>query len=185
VRNVIYSMSVSLDGFISGPDGEIDWSAPDEELHRFHNEQVRELGAHFLGRRLYETMRYWDTAEQDPSLGEVGREFAQIWRPLPKVVFSTSLTEVEGNATLAMDDIPVEVARLREEPGDDLAVGGADLASTFIELGLVDEFRLFVVPIVLGKGRPFFPPLEQRIELELLETRTFGSGVEYLRYRRA
>src|SRR4051794_24016176 len=98
--SVIHSMGVSLDGFIAGPGGEIDWSAPDEELHRFHNEQTRELGAHLCGRGLYEEMRYWDTADQDPSLGETELEFARVWQALPKVVFSTTLTAVEGNARL-------------------------------------------------------------------------------------
>jgi dihydrofolate reductase len=184
MRKVIYSMGVSLDGFIAGPGGEIDWSAPDEELHRFHNEQVREVGAHLLGRRLYETMVYWETADEDPSLGETELEFAGIWKDLPKVVFSTTLEKVEGNTRLLRDGLAEEVARLKEEPGKDLAVGGAGLASTLIELGLVDEYRLFVSPVVLGGGTPYFPPLEERIDLQLVETRTFGSRVVYLRYRR-
>jgi dihydrofolate reductase len=185
MRKVIYSMSVSLDGFVAGPRGEIDWGAPDEELHRFHNARVREVGVQFLGRRLYEEMRYWDTAEDDPAAAEHVVEFARIWKDLPKVVFSRTLERVEGNATLATGGIAEEVARLKEQPGKDLAVGGAALAASFIELGLVDVFQLFVVPVVLGAGTPFFPPLEHRIELELLETRTFGSRVTYLHYRRA
>jgi dihydrofolate reductase len=185
VRKVIYSIGVSLDGFIAGPNGEIDWAAPDEELHRFHNEQTRELDAHFVGRRLYETMVYWETADQDPSVGEAEVEFAGIWQALPKIVFSTTLESVEGNARLAEDGVAEEVARLKDQPGKDLAVGGAGLAASFIELGLVDEFRLFVSPVVLGGGTPFFPALDTRIALELVETRTFGSRVEYLRYRRA
>jgi dihydrofolate reductase len=184
VRPVIYSMGVSLDGFIAGPGGEIDWGAPDEELHRFHNEQARELGAHFCGRRLYEEMVYWETADQNPSAGDIEVEFAHIWQALPKIVFSNTLEQVEGDARLATGGIAEEVAKLKEQPGKDLAVGGAGLASSFIELGLVDEFRLFVSPVVLGAGTPFFPALEDRIDLELVETRTFGSRVVYLRYRR-
>jgi dihydrofolate reductase len=184
MRKVIYSMGVSLDGFIAGPRGEIDWSAPDEELHRFHNEQTRELGVHICGRRLYEEMTFWETADQNPSASEYELDFARLWQALPKLVFSTTLEAVEGNATLARDGIAEEVARLREQPGKDLAVGGAGLASAFIALGLVDDFRLFVSPVVLGAGTPFFPGLE-RIDLELVETRTFGSRVVYLRYRRA
>jgi dihydrofolate reductase len=184
MRNVIYSLTVSLDGFIADPDGEIDWSAPDEELHRFHNEQTRELGAHFCGRRLYETMVYWETADQNPSASDYVLEFARIWQDLPKVVFSTTLEKVEGKARLATDGVVEEVARLREQPGKDLGVGGAGLAATFIELGLVDEFRLFVSPVVLGGGTPYFPALTKRIGLELVETRTFGSRVVYLRYLR-
>ena len=181
---LIYSMGVSLDGFIAGPDGEIDWSAPDEELHRFHNQQTRELGAHLCGRRLYEVMAYWETAEENPSAEEHELEFARIWKQLPKIVFSKTLEQVEGNARLVRDRVAEEVARLKEQPGRDLAVGGAGLASTFIKLGLVDEFRLFVSPVVLGAGTPYFPALEERIELELVETQTFGCRVVYVRYRR-
>ena len=181
---LIYSMSVSLDGFIAGPDGEIDWSPPDEELHRFHNERVRELGAHLCGRRLYETMRYWETAEQDPSLPEHELEFARIWKDTPQIVFSKTLEKVEGNATLVRDGVAEQVAELKEQPGKDLGVGGAGLASTVMKLGLIDEYQLFVNPVVLGGGTPYFPALDERINLELVETRTFGSRVVYLRYRR-
>ncbi len=184
MRKVIYSMGVSLDGFIAGPAGELDWSAPDEELHRFHNEQTRELGAQLCGRRLYEVMTYWDTAEENPSAAEYELEFARIWKGLPKIVFSTTLQKVEGNARLAGRDVADEVAELRDQPGKDIGVGGAGLASTLIERGLVDEYRLFVSPVVLGSGTPFFPTLADRVELELIDTRTFGSRVVYLRYRR-
>jgi dihydrofolate reductase len=184
MRRVIYSMGVSLDGFIAGPGGEIDWSAPDEELHRFHNEQTRELGAHLCGRRLYEVMLYWETADEDPSLGETELEFAHIWQKLPRIVFSTTLEKVEGNARLATDGLAEEVAKLKEPPGKDIGIGGAGLAATATKLGLIDEYRLFVSPVVLGAGTPFFPPLDERIDLELVETRTFASRVVYLRYRR-
>ena len=184
MRKVTYSMGVSLDGFIAGPNGEIDWSAPDEELHRFHNEQTRDLGAHFCGRGLYEVMLYWETADENPSAPEHVLEFARIWKQLPKIVFSETLEKVEGNATLATDGIAEEVARLKQQPGKDLAVGGAGLASAFTKLGLVDEYRLFVSPVVLGGGTRFFPVLEERINLELVETRTFGSRVVYVRYLR-
>ena len=184
MRKVVYSMGVSLDGFIAGPNGEIDWSAPDEELHRFHNEQTRELGVHLCGRRLYETMVYWETADQDPSIGETEREFAQIWQALPKIVFSTTLESVEGNARLATRGIAEEVAELKEQPGKDIAVGGAGLAASAARLGLIDDYRLFVSPVVLGGGTPFFPALDDRIDLELVETRTFGSRVVYMRYAR-
>jgi dihydrofolate reductase len=185
MRRLIYSMGVSLDGFIAGPAGEIDWSEPDEELHRFHNQQQRETGLDLYGRRLYETMRFWETAEQQPSLPEHELEFARVWKETPKVVFSRTLERVEGNARLVREGAVEEVARLKEEPGGDLAVGGAGLASALIEHDLVDEYRLFVNPVVLGGGTPFFPPLERRIALELVETRTFGSRVVYLRYERA
>jgi dihydrofolate reductase len=183
MRKLIYSMTVSLDGFISGPNGEIDWSAPSEELHRFHNAQVRELGAYLCGRRLYEEMLFWETADQQAS-DPVRVEFAKIWQALPKVVFSTTLREVEGNARLATGDVATELAKLREEPGKDIAVGGASLAATCTRLGLIDDYRLFLSPAVLGGGTPFFPALERRIDLSLLETRTFGSRVVFLRYGR-
>jgi dihydrofolate reductase len=179
MRNVIFSMGVSLDGFIAGRGGEFDWSAPDEELHRFHNEQTRELGAHLCGRRLYETMVPWE--RPDESRGATEREFAANWQGVPKIVFSETLSRVEGNARLADGEPADELARLE----GDIAVGGAGLAATFIELGLVDEFRIFVNPVIVGGGTPFFPALDHRIDLELVETRTFGSRVTYARYRRA
>ena len=183
MRKLIYSMGVSLDGFIAGPDGEIDWSAPDEELHRFHNQQARETGANLYGRRLYETMTYWETADENTSAPEHELEFARIWKDTPKIVFSKTLEKVEGNARLVRDGVADEVARLKEQPGKDVAVGGAGLASSVMKLGLIDEYRLFVSPVVLGGGTPYFPALDERINLELVETRTFGSPVVYVRYR--
>jgi dihydrofolate reductase len=181
-RKLTYSFTVSLDGFITGPDGEIDWTAPDEELHRFHNQRVGQLGLQLCGRRLYETMVYWETADKNPSAAEYELEFAQIWQALPKIVYSTTLQHVEGNSQLAREVDVGEVARLKEEPGKDLAVGGAGLASTFIKAGLIDEYLMFVCPVVLGGGTPYFPPLAERIDLELLERRTFPSRVVYQRY---
>jgi dihydrofolate reductase len=180
---LIYSMSVSLDGQIAGPDGAIDWAAPDEELMRFHNEQTRELTEHLTGRRLYEDMLGWETAEQtwsDPQ----ALEFAQLWKAIPKVVFSTTLQKVEGNARLARSDVADEVAELKNQPGAGIvSVGGARLAASLAEKDLIDEYRLFVSPVVLGGGTPYFPPLPKRLDLELLETQTFAQVV-YLRYRR-
>ena len=183
-RQVIYSIATSLDGFIAGPDGDFGWAAPDEELHRFHNEQTRELGAHLCGRRLYETMVYWETADQDPAAAEHMVEFAHLWQALPKIVFSQTLDAVEGNARLAEGGVAEEVGRLKQDPGGDVAVGGAGLASSLMKLDLIDEYRMFVSPVVVGGGTPYFQALEQRIDLELVETRTFGSRVVYLRYRR-
>ncbi len=185
MRKLIYSMSVSLDGFIAGRDGEIDWSPPDEELHRFHNQQTRETGVQLCGRRLYEVMTYWDTAEENPSAPDHVLEFARIWKQTPKIVFSKTLESVEGNATLASGSVVDEVAKLKEQPGKDLAVGGAGLASALVRLNLIDEYRLFVSPVALGGGTPYFPAMDERINLELVETRTFGSRVVYVRYRRA
>jgi dihydrofolate reductase len=182
-RKLIYSLTVSLDGYIAGPDGGIDWSVPDEELFLLHTQHVREIGVHLCGRRLYETMVYWETAEESPLSAEY--EFAQIWKALPKVVFSTTLQSVVGNTRLASGGVSEEVSRLKEQPGKDIAVGGAGLARACMELGLIDEYRLFVSPVILGGGTPYFPALEDRTNLELIETRTFGSRVVYLRYRRA
>jgi dihydrofolate reductase len=181
---VIYSMSASLDGFIAGPDGSFDWSAPDEELHRFHNRRVQELGAQLLGRRLYETMVYWETAHEDPSAGDVTIEFARIWQALPRVVFSSTLDSVEGNARLATGGPAEEVARLKAEVDGDIGVGGATLAAAFAELDLIDEYELFLCPVIVGGGTPFFPPLTKPLDLELIETKTFGSRVVCLRYAR-
>ncbi len=181
---VIYSMGVSLDGFIAGRRGEIEWSAPDDELHRFHNEQTRELSVQLCGRRLYEAMLPWETSPEMRT-NPTTVEFAEIWTALPKLVFSTTLTHVEGNATLAAGDLATELTRLREAPGGAIAVGGAGLASALVGLDLIDEYRLFVSPVVLGGGTPFFPAADAQLELELVQTRSFGSRVVYLRYRRA
>src|SRR6516165_6036031 len=183
MRTVIYSMSVSLDGFIAGPGGDIGFSAPDEEQFRFHIQQTRDIGVELMGRRLDEAMLVWETAETGADAD--GLEFARIWNAIPKVVFSTTLERVEGNARLAGTDVASEVARLREEPGEGvISVAGASLASTLIKLNVIEEYRLFVDPVVVGGGTRYFPPLDAAIELELLETRTFGYRVVYLRYRR-
>ena len=178
---VSFSMGVSLDGFIADPHGEIDWTVPDEELFQFHIDQTRELSAHLCGRRLYEAMLVWETAP-DSQWDPAELEFARIWRALPKVVFSSTLEQVEGNARVATDDVATEVARLKE--GGNVSVGGAGLAATLVEQDLIDDYRLFVYPVVLGAGTPYFPARAERLDLELVETRTFGSRVVYLRYRR-
>jgi dihydrofolate reductase len=183
MRSLIYSMTVSLDGFIAGPDGAIDWSVPDAELFRFHTERVKETGVQLCGRRLYETMVYWETAEESP-LAADHIEFARIWKALPKVVFSTTLESVAGNTRLARDGLSEEVSRLKEQPGKDIAVGGAGLARACMKLALIDEWRLFVSPVLLGGGTPYFPSADERVKLKLVETRTFGSRVVYVRYRR-
>ena len=178
-----FSMGVSLDGFIAAPDGGIDWTAPDEELFQYHIDRTRELSAHLCGRRLYEAMLVWETApETQWDAREL--EFARIWKALPKVVFSSTLERVDGNARLATDDVATEVAKLKERSGGDVSVGGAGLAATLVELDLIDEYRQFVYPVVLGGGTPYFPARAERLNLELIETRTFGARVVYLHYRR-
>jgi len=184
MRSVTYSMGVSLDGYIVGPDGRFDWTPPDEEIFRLVTEEIREVGIHLLGRRLYETMLYWETADQDPSLDDSMLEWAAIWKPLPKVVFSTTLSAVQGNARLASGGLAEEIERLRTEPGEgDIAIGGATLAAEAAAFGLIDEYRARVYPVLVGGGIPFFAQCERRVDLELVETRTVGPRVIYLRYR--
>ena len=183
MRTVTYSMGASADGYIVGPDGRFDWSAPDEEVFRAHIEELRHVGVHLMGRRLYETMLYWETAEQEHSLDDVEREWAALWNPLPKVVFSTSLSSVQGNARLATGDLAQEVERLRAEPGEgDIAIGGAALAAAAAALDLIDEYRVWVHPVLVGGGIPFFPQQERQVRLQLLESSTFQSRLVRLRY---
>jgi dihydrofolate reductase len=173
---IVYSMSVSADGYINRPDGAIDWTAPTDELHRFHNRRAAETDVQLLGRRLYETMLVWDLEEfSEPAMAE----FAALWCPLDKIVFSNTLTNVQGSSRLATRSLTEEIAALGDET---IAVGGAGLAAACMREGLIDEFHLFVVPIVLGGGTPYFPP-DVQIDLDLVETRTYGSTV-HLRYRR-
>jgi len=181
---LIYSMGVSVDGFIADREGGFGWSVPSEAQFRFHLAQVRELGAYLCGRRLYETMLVWET---DPSLrdDELGTAFADVWCALPKVVFSRTLEKVQGNARLAEASVAEEAAAALETTDKDVSIGGAGLAAAAIGLGLVDELRIFRNPIVVGGGTPFLPPLAGAVRLVLIETRTFGSHVIYERYRRA
>jgi dihydrofolate reductase len=179
---LIYSMSVSVDGFIADREGAFGWTVPSEELFRFHISQVRELGGYLLGRRLYETMLVWET---DPSLrdDELGAAFADVWCAIPKVVFSRTLDSVQGNARLAGASVAEEAAAALDATDKDVAIGGAGLAAAAIELGLVDELRMFRVPVVVGGGTPFLPPVSEDVPLDLIETRTFDSRVIYERYR--
>ena len=181
---LIYSMGVSVDGFIADRDGAFGWTTPDEEQFRFHTAQTRELGGYLCGRRLYETMLVWD---MDPSLRRdaAGAAFADVWCAIPKVVFSRTLDRVQGNARLAKASVAEEAATALDATDKDVGVGGAGLAAAAVELGLVDELCLFRNPIVVGGGTPFLPPVTEDLRLELVETRTFGSRVIYERYRRA
>jgi dihydrofolate reductase len=184
MRSVTYSMGVSLDGYIVGPDGGFNWSEPDEEVFRFATDEIREVGVHLLGRRLYETMLYWETADEDSSLGFPTHEWAELWKALPKVVFSRTLSAVEGNARLAKGSLAEEIERLRADGGSgDIAIGGAVLAAEAADLGLIDEYRPRVHPVLVGGGTPYFPDARRRVDLELLETRTFASKVVHFRYR--
>jgi dihydrofolate reductase len=181
---LIFSMSVSVDGFIADREGAFEWTAPSEELFRFHLDRVRGLGSCLLGRRLYETMLVWET---DPSLrdNEDKDAFADVWGALPKVVFSRTLDSVQGNARLAEAPLAEEVAAALDATDNDVEIGGAGLASAAFELGLVDELRMFRYPVVVGGGTPYLPPVTEDVPLELIETRTFGSRVIYERYGRS
>jgi dihydrofolate reductase len=180
---LIYSMSVSVDGFIADRDGAFGWGAPSDELFRFHLAQVRELGGYLLGRRLYETMLVWET---DSSLrdNEARAAFADVWCAIPKIVFSRTLDSVQGNARLAETSVAEEAAAALNATDKDVSIGGAGLAASAIQLGLVDELRMFRYPVVIGGGTPFLPPVTEDVSLDLIETRTFGSRVIYERYQR-
>ena len=177
-------MSTSVDGFVADRDGAFDWGAPDDELFRFHLARVAELGGYLLGRRLYEARFVWET---DPSLRDTEDRsaFADVWCALPKVVFSRTLDNVQGNARLAEGSVSEEIAAVLDATDRNVEIGGANLAAQAFELGLVDELRIFRFPVVVGGGTPFLPPVTQDVPLELIETRTFGSRVIYERYGRA
>ena len=186
MRKVIYAMSVSLDGFIEAANGDLSWSYPDEELHSHFNAQEAMIGVHLYGRGLYENMAaYWPTADQNPSAPGVEIEYARIWKDMEKIVFSKTLKQVGWNSRLVSGNIAEEVNRLKAQPGKDMSVGGAGLAATFMQLGLIDEYRLYIRPILLGSGKPMFGHLLDKIKLRLVETHIFGSSVVLLRYQRA
>jgi dihydrofolate reductase len=180
---LIYSLNVSLDGFVETPDHGLDWVNVDEELHTWFNDQARALDVTLYGRRMFEVMAdYWPTADDDPSATDAMREFARIWKPMPKIVFSSSLERVEHNGRLVRGDVEAVLEDLRQEFDGDLDVGGPNLASQFVRRGLVDEFRLVVHPVVLGVGTPFWPEVDAPLRLRLVETRTFDSGAELRTY---
>src|SRR5215208_2609207 len=185
MRKIVLMMSVSLDGFIEGPHREIDWHMVDDELHSHFNEQLSAMGAFLDGRVTYELMaRFWPTADTNPSSTGPMVEFARIWRDMPKIVFSRTLERADWNTTVVRDVVAEEIQELKAQPGGDLVLGGADLAAAFMRHDLIDEYRLYVHPIVIGQGKPMFQPSDARINLRLAETRTFGNGVVLLRYQR-
>jgi len=183
-HRLVYSMSVSVDGFISDRDGGFEWGAPSDELFGFHLALVSELGGYLLGRNLYEAMLVWET---DPSIrsDDLRDAFADVWCALPKVVFSRTLESVQGNARLAEAPLADEVAAALDATDKDVSIGGAALGAAAFELGLVDELRMFRHPVVVGGGTPFLPPVADTVALDLVETATFGSRVILERYRRA
>ncbi len=183
MAKVVLMMSVSLDGFIAGPNPELDWHMVDDELHTHFNEQLGVMSAFVHGRVTYELMaEFWPTADTDPSSTGPMVEFARIWRDMPKIVFSRTLPRADWNTTVVRELVPEEVRTWKERPGGDLALGGADLAAAFMGHDLIDEYRLYVHPVVIGQGKPLFQPSDARTHLRLGETRAFGNGVVLLRY---
>ena len=182
---LIYSLNVSLDGFAAASDGGLDWAIVDEEVHTWFNDQTRALDASFYGRRMYELMAdYWPTGEDDPAATDAMREFSRIWKPMPKIVFSSSLDRVEHNARLVNGDVGSVLAEVRREFDGDLDVGGPHLAAQFVRRGLVDEYQLVVHPVVLGGGLPFWPEPDAPLQVRLVDTLRFASGAFVATYAR-
>jgi dihydrofolate reductase len=187
MRKLTLWMQMSLDGFTQGPHGEFDWPTMDPELHGYFVEELRGVGGFLYGRRVYEMMAaYWPTADTDPASTAHQVAYAKIWKPMPKVVFSRSLEGADWNTRIVADDLAGEVTRLKQQPGGDLVLfGGAETAGGFIRQDLIDEYRLYVHPVVLGGGTPLFPASDKRHGLRLVRSRTFDSAVVQLHYARA
>jgi dihydrofolate reductase len=184
VRKIILMMQVSLDGFFEGPDQDLSWHLVDDELHAHFNDELRRMGAFLDGRVTHELMAgYWPTADSDPTSPPTMVDFAGIWRDMPKLVYSRTLESAGWNTTVVRDVVVDEVQALKAQPGGDLALGGADLAATFRNLGLIDEYRIYVHPVLIGRGKLLFQPTEATAQLRLAETRAFGNGVVLLRYQ--
>lgn len=179
---LIYSAIASLDGYVEDAEGRFDWAQPDEELHRFVNELGRPIGTHLYGRRMYETMMYWETVSLDDAPGHI-RDWTLIWRGVEKIVYSRTLTSTSSLKTRVEPRFePEAVRQLKLDAPDDLAIGGAELAAVAIRAGLVDELQLFTVPVSVGGGKPWLPR-DVRLDLELVDTHRFASGALYSSYR--
>jgi dihydrofolate reductase len=182
MASLIYSAIASLDGYIADEDGKFDWAAPDEEVHTFINDLARPVGTYLLGRRMYEVLAYWD---DPPALDEQPRyvqEFAEIWQAADKIVYSRTVEAPRTARTrIERDFDPEAIRQLKEQSDRDLSVGGPELAAQAIRAGLVDEYQLFVVPVVVGAGKQALPR-DGRIELELVDERRFRSGTVFLHY---
>ena len=183
MSKLIYSAIASLDGYVADADGNFDWAVPDEEVHTFINDLERPVGTYLYGRRMYETMVGWET---DPTLADqspVMRDFAEIWQAADKIVYSKTLETVSTARTrIERDFDPEAVRQMKALAGRDLIVGGPELAAQAIKAGLVDEYHLFVVPMVVGGGKRSLPN-DVRLQLELVDERRFGNGMVYLKYR--
>ena len=181
-RRIVMPISVSADGFFETPDGDIGWGRVDDEVHEHFNEVLRPMATFLQGRVTYEQMDgFWSSDDDELRRPGPVRDFAQVWRDVPKVVYSRTLTGVGEGATLEREVDPAAVRALKAQPGGDMTVGGPDLAATLLRHGLVDEVRLYVHPVVIGRGRrPFAEDAD--LDLSLLESRAFGNGVVLLRY---
>ena len=183
MAKLIYAMNTSLDGYINDEEGKFDWSEPDEELHRFFNELERPLGTHLYGRRLYETMSYWQDPGDLTEQPDYIRDFAEIWRNTDNVVYSRTLESASTPRTRIERELdPAAVRRMKESAKADLSVGGPGLAADALRAGLVDELHQVLHPIVIGGGTPWLPA-GLRLELELLDERRFAGGAVHLHYR--
>jgi dihydrofolate reductase len=183
MAKLIYSAITSLDGYVADEDGNFDWAAPDEELHTFVNDLERPVGTYLYGRRMYDVMVYWETAHTLTEQPRFVQDFAEIWQAADKIVYSKTL-ETASSARTEIERVfdPEAVRQLKARAGPDISVGGPHLAAQAIKAGLVDEWHLFVAPIVVGGGTHAFPN-DVRVQLELMDERRFGSGVVHLRYR--
>ena len=178
---LIYSALASLDGYIEDADGRFEWAAPDEEVHAFVNDLERRIATHLLGRRMYETLAYWEDPANTAGASATVQEYGEIWRAAEKVVYSRTLERASTARTrIEREFDPAAVTRLKESTPRDLSIGGAELAALAIAAGLVDEYHLFLVPVVVGAGKRALPDV--RLNLELLDERRFGNGTVYLRY---
>jgi dihydrofolate reductase len=183
MAKLIYSAITSLDGYIADEQGKFDWAEPDEEVHRFVNELERPVGTYLYGRRMYEVMVFWETARTLADQPPFSQDYAKIWQAANKIVYSTTLDTVSSARTRIVPEFDAEaVRRLKAAAERDITVGGPNLAGQAIEAGLVDEFDLFLAPIVVGGGKRSLPD-DVRVQLELLDVRRFGNGVIYLHYR--
>jgi dihydrofolate reductase len=181
---LIYAAIASLDGYIEDAEGNFDWAEPDEEVHAFANELERSVGTYLYGRRMYETMVFWERPPDLPAQPPFVQEFAEIWQSADKVVYSKTLRAVTSAKTrIEREFDPDAVRQLKATAARDLTVGGAELAARAIEAGLVDDYQLFVVPVMVGGGKRSLPDDNVRVNLELLDERRFRNGTVYLHYR--
>ena len=183
MRKIIYQTLVSLDGFVSGPDGELDWHVVTEDMHRVYNDEQKRFESYIFGRRTYEVMRFWDDPKLlEPDSPAIYRDFAAGWSRMPKLVVSRTLTKAGPMARVVRDNVAAEIRALKQQPGGDISIGGGAVAASIRHEGLIDEYDLFIHPVVLGSGTRLFPPAEGRLDISLIGTTSYPAGVVRLRY---